>query len=167
MHSSEKAHLLQRSFKIGILIKGIDGFFEVIGGILLVLINPIRLQKIVFLLTQHELSEDPNDVVANFMLGISRSFSVSSQHFGIVYLLSHGAVKLFLVSMLWRKKLWAYPYAIIFLSLFVNYQIYRYTVNHSIWLLGLVLLDIATIILIWAIYQRDQGLIRHGEDNVR
>ena len=110
MESSKGSSLLHNSFKVGILLKGIDGVLEVFGGFLLVLLNPIKLHNLIFLLTQHELSKDPHDLVANFILEVSSKFSVGSQHFGIIYLLSHGAIKLFLVSMLWQKKpdAWAY-----------------------------------------------------------
>ena len=125
------------------------------GGFLLTLLNPIKLHSIIVLLTQHELSQDPNDLVANFLLGVSSKFSVGSQHFGIIYLLSHGAVKLFLVSMLWQKKLWAYPVASFFLGLFIIYQIYRYSFSHSLWLMALILVDMITILLILAVYKKD------------
>ena len=52
-------NIFHKSFKIGILVKGIDGVLEIMGGILLVFLNPSRLNKLVVLLTQHELLEDP------------------------------------------------------------------------------------------------------------
>lgn len=149
-----RENMLHGSFEIGILIKGIDGVLEILGGFLLLLVNPVRLNKLVVFMTQHELSEDPKDILANYLLKVSHQFSSSSQHFGVVYLLSHGAVKLLIVSMLFQKKIWAYPLSIVFLILFIGYQIYRYTYSHSIWLIILTIFDIAMIGLTWMEYLR-------------
>lgn len=144
---AEKKNIAHKSFEIGILIKGIDGVLEIIGGALLIFLNPSRLSKITVLLTQGELSEDPKDVVANFIVKFSRTFTISSQYFGVFYLISHGIVKIILVLLLWKKKSWAYPLAIISLILFIIYQLYRYTINNSISMLLLTIFDIIMIIL--------------------
>ena len=118
------------------------------------LVNPARLHQIIILLTQHELAEDPRDIIVNLILKASRSFSVDSQHFAVFYLLSHGAVKLLLVSLLFRKKLLAYPLTIGFLVLFVIYQVIRYQSSHSLWLLLLTIFDVVVIILTGIEYRR-------------
>jgi uncharacterized membrane protein len=151
----KRGQLLHNSFEIGIFIKGIDGILEILGGLLLIIINPLRLNKLIILLTMHELSEDPKDRIAHFLIGISRQFSVSSQHFGIFYLLSHGIIKLILVCMLFQRKIWAYPVTIVSLVFFIGYQLYRYLYNHSIWLMILTAFDIIIIILTWIEYQKN------------
>ena len=85
-----KNNLVHKSFEIGILLKGVDGILEIVGGVLLIFLNPIRLNKLTVLLTQHELWEDPHDIIANFMLKFSSTFSISTQYFGVFYLISHG-----------------------------------------------------------------------------
>jgi uncharacterized membrane protein len=153
------ANLLHGSFELGMILKGIDGVLEVLGGFLLMIVSPARLSKVVLFLTQHELSEDPKDILANFLLKARKGFSVNFQSFGIFYLLSHGVVKLFLVSMLLKKKLWAYPLTMVFLLLFIGYQIYRYTYSRSLWLVILTIFDIALIILTWMEYKRIKKVI--------
>jgi uncharacterized membrane protein len=143
----KKNNLVHKSFEIGILLKAIDGVLEVIGGFLLVFLDPIRLNKLTVLLTQHELSEDPKDVIARFMINFSATFSVSAQFFGVFYLISHGVVKLILVFLLWRKKLWAYPLTVVSLILFIMYQTYRYTIDHSMLLIVLTVFDLIMILL--------------------
>jgi uncharacterized membrane protein len=44
----------------------------------------------------------------------------SAQLYDAVYLLSHGDVKVVLVVALLRNKLWAYPWLIAFLAIFVS-----------------------------------------------
>lgn len=151
--SIQKNNIVHKSFEIGIILKGIDGVLEVIGGILLMFLNPLRLNKLTVILTQHELSEDPRDVIANYMIKISSNFSISTQYFGVFYLISHGVVKFILVMLLRKKKLWAYPLTIVSLVLFIIYQIYRYTIDHSIGLLILTIFDIIMIVLTFIEYK--------------
>lgn len=129
------------------MLKGVDGFLEVIGGILLIFLNKNRLDRLVIALTQHELSEDPRDVVANFIVRLSLKISVSAQNFAIFYLISHGIIKFMIIVMLLRKKVWAYPVAILFLTLFIFYQVYRIFIKYSAWLLILTVFDVAIVIL--------------------
>ncbi|MDT8717141.1 DUF2127 domain-containing protein [Clostridium sp. 19966] len=154
MSNFKKSSIFHKSFEIGILIKAIDGILEIIGGILLIFLNPNRLSSLVVLLTQHELSEDPRDVIANFMINLSSKFTISTQYFGVFYLISHGIVKVILIVFLWKRKPWAYPLTIISLILFIIYQIYRYTLYPSSGLIILTIFDILMIILTFVEYKR-------------
>lgn len=160
-------NLAHIGFEIGLLFKGIDGILEIIGGILLIFLNPDRLSRLTRFLTQRELSEDPMDKVANALIAFSHSFSIGTQNFGIVYLISHGLIKFFIIFLLWRKKLWAYPFGIFSLVLFILYQLYRYNLDHSIWLILLTILDTIMIILTFLEYRRMKSLLssrRKGEN---
>ena len=44
---------LHRLFQAAVLIKGIDGVLETIGGVLLVLVSPDTVHRLIILLTQH------------------------------------------------------------------------------------------------------------------
>lgn len=65
------------SFEIGLLLKGIHGLMEIVGGAFLVFLSPARMNWLTRFLTRHELSEDPKDIVANFLISLSNSFSIS------------------------------------------------------------------------------------------
>jgi len=106
------------------------------------------------LLTQHELIEDPRDIMANFFINISSQFTISTQYFGAFYLISHGIIKVILAILLFKRKLWAYPLAILVLIIFIIYQIYRYTLNPSALLVILTAFDIAVIVLTYIEYTR-------------
>ena len=150
---NKKNNILHKSFEIGIFLKGFDGILEIIGGILLIFLSPIRLNKLTVLLTQHELSEDSKDVIARYMIRLSASFSVSAQYFGVFYLISHGVVKFILVLLLWKRKIWAYPLTVVSLILFIAYQVYRYTIDHSMFLIVLTIFDIIMIMLTYIEYK--------------
>lgn len=138
-----KIHLV---FEVSILLKGLHAILEIVGGVLIFFITKAYVISTVLSITQEELSEDSKDFIAHYLIIMSNNFSISSQHFIAFYLLSHGVIKLFLVINLFKKKLWAYPLSILVFSLFILYQLYRFSSTHSVWLLLLTLFD---IIIIW------------------
>jgi uncharacterized membrane protein len=149
-----RGDLLHLGFEIALLLKAVNGVFEIIGGVLLMFASSSYINHIAVLLTQSELSEDPNDAIANAILTFSQSYSVSAQNFGIFYLMSHGIIKLIMVVLLWQKRLWAYPLMIFFLSLFIAYQAYRYTIDHSFMMILLTILDLVVVFLTFVEYKR-------------
>jgi uncharacterized membrane protein len=138
--------VLHYIFEIGILLKGIGGIIEVVGGLLALLAIKIYLVDAALEITQEQVSQDPNDVITSFLLHISHDMSISTQYFIAFYLLSHGLVKVFLVVGLFKRKLWAYPVSIVIFVLFIIYQMYRYFQTDSVSMLVLTVLD---VFLIW------------------
>lgn len=141
-------------FYIGIIGKGIDGVLEVAGGVLLLLVDPVHIYNVVRVLTQHELSRDPHDVVATYILNGAQHLSTATQAFAAFYLVGHGLVKVILVMALLLKKRWAYPAAIVAFLFFVVYQLYRYSHTHSPPLLVLSAADVIVIVFTWLEYKR-------------
>ncbi|GAB3560760.1 DUF2127 domain-containing protein [Arthrobacter alkaliphilus] len=137
---------LDRTFRVSLILKGLDGVLELIGGILLLLIKPEQIGDLVRLLTQHELARDPNDFLANSLVHMSSNLSGSGTLFGAIYLLLHGLIKIVLVWAVLKDQLWAYPWMIAFLLVFIVYQVYRIVVAFS-W--GLVLLTAFDIFIVW------------------
>jgi uncharacterized membrane protein len=84
--------------QIGIILKGLDGVVEVVGGLLLLAVTPVTVDGMVVRATQHELSEDPNDVLAGRLLGYTHGLTGSPVTFAARYLLVHGVVKIVLVA---------------------------------------------------------------------
>ena len=89
--------LLDRAFYVSLILKGLDGVLELIGGILLLVVTPAQIGAIARFLTLHELSEDPRDFIANTVLNLVDCLNVSVALFGAIYLLLHGVVKVVLV----------------------------------------------------------------------
>ena len=145
--------VIHASFEIGLLLKGVDGIIEIIGGFLLLFISPYQIHTIINKVSQHELSEDPNDILIKFILKLSNEYSVSTQVFSAIYLFSHGIIKLLIIYLLNKKKYWAYPLSIVFLVLFIIYQSYRYIHTHSIWLNVLTVFDFIMIYLTLSEYK--------------
>jgi uncharacterized membrane protein len=138
----ENLPLLDRVFDVSITLKGLDGVLEVIGGVLLLFLTPHRLNAIVAFLTQHELSQDPNDFIATHLLLYTQRYTASTALFLAFYLFSHGIIKIVLVVALLQQRLWAYPLAIVVLGVFIVYQIYRLALHVSLGLLALTAFDV-------------------------
>jgi uncharacterized membrane protein len=149
---------LDRAFEIGIVLKGLDGILEVIGGLLLLLVSPSTIDRVVKDLTQHELSEDPHDFLATLVLHAASGITGGAVLFGALYLLSHGVVKIVLVTALLRNKIWAYPWMIVFLVVFIVYQLYRMTFAPSVGLVGLTIFDIVVVWLTYREYRKQQDI---------
>ncbi len=72
--------------------------------------------------------------------------------FGAMYLLTHGLVKVVLVVALLLNKLWAYPWMIGVLLLFIGYQLYRIVLQPSAGLVALTVFDGLIVVLTWREY---------------
>lgn len=153
MAGLKEQDLSKKAFDVGVILKGVDGILEVIGAFILFFIKQQTIDDILRVLTQHELSEDPHDLVANYLFNIAQHLSISSKYFGIYYLFSHGIVKVVIVLGLLQNKLWAYKLGLIFLSLSILYQTYRFLLNGSIGMLFLTLFDIVVIGLVLKEYR--------------
>jgi uncharacterized membrane protein len=150
MHATGKltrSSLLDRIFDISLILKGLDGLLELVGGVLLLLVSPARLTSIVMLLTQHELSQDPKDFIATHLLAYAHTLSTAVTLFAATYLLVHGIVKVVLVVSLLKEQLWAYPWMIGFLVIFILYQMYRIILHVSVGLIALTLFDCFIVLL--------------------
>lgn len=147
---------LDRIFEIGIIVKGVNGLAELLGGLLLLFATPGGIHHRAVVLTQGELSEDPHDFVARYVLHTANGLTGSAVLFGAVYLLLHGAVKVVLVVALLLNKLWAYPCMIAVLLIFIGYQLYRIALHPGAGLVALTVFDALIVLLTWREYRRQR-----------
>jgi len=149
-----------KAFRISLYLKGLDGLFEIIGGILLLVIKPEQINHLARWLTQGELSQDRNDFIAHHILKTAHELSGASLVFGAVYLLSHGISKVFLIIQVLRDRLWAYKALIVLIGLFVVYQTYRLIIKFSISMLLLTVFDLLVIYLTQKEYRNHKARIK-------
>ncbi len=149
---------LDRAFRIAIVLKGLDGLLELAGGVALLFISPASINHLVRWATAHELAQDPNDLIARHLLHSASQLSTSSTLYGAIYLLLHGGAKVVLVIALLRNKLWAYPWLIGLLIVFIVYQSYRLSYRFTVGLLLLTLFDLVVTGLTWREYQARRGV---------
>jgi len=138
---------IHQIFEVSVALKGLHALIEIVGGIALYLTSTRTILGWIDRFSQGELTEDPNDWIANKVLVFGQNFSVEKHHFYAFYLLSHGLVKIVLVFGLLKEKLWAYPASFVVFSLFIAYQLYRYSFTHDFSLILLSIFDLFVIAL--------------------
>ena len=88
--------------------------------------------------------------LATHLLRTAHGLTGSAVLFGAIYLLVHGLVKVILVAALLKNQLWAYPWTIAFLGVFIAYQLYRLSFHPSV---GLTALTIFDAVIAWLTYR--------------
>jgi uncharacterized membrane protein len=150
--------VLDRTFKVGLVLKAADGVIEIIAGVLLLFITASNIRRLARAVTAHELGEDPHDRLAHYILHSTEHLSSGTTLFGAVYLLSHGVSKVILVALVLRNKLWAYPWLMALLGVFIVYQLYVVIFVKFSWgLTALTVFDLFLVWLTWREYQAKRG----------
>ena len=151
--------VIRRIFRLSLLLKAVDSVLEMVGGVLLSIATNAEILRLARLVTRNELSEDPNDFVANLILRSAQSFSLDQKSAASIYLLSHGAIKLFLVVMVLRERPWAYPAFMVALLILIAYQSFQLSLGLSIWLLALTIFD---VVVLWLTFHEYRLQRRHA-----
>lgn len=152
-HSARIARWLHQLFEASLLVKGLLAGLETFAGLGLLLTSNAFIQGFVDWLTRYEIAEDPADKLATVARHYAEAFSIQTQHFYALYLLSHGALKLGMVIALAMGAMWAYPAAMVMLTGFVVYQMVSWAESGSMILLALSAFDVVMIWLVWREYQ--------------
>jgi uncharacterized membrane protein len=143
---------IRQAFFLSLVFKAGIAAIETLCGFVLLFTTKIILYLTAFI--QNQLIEDPRDYFATHLQHLLPYFTNHSQRYVSFYLLAHGIVKLVLIVELFRKKLWAYPATVIFLFLFIVYQVFRLlTDGYSLTLFLLTVLDLILIWLTWHEYR--------------
>jgi uncharacterized membrane protein len=145
-------------FLVGVFFKGLDGVLETLGGLIFLFLRHGALEKFARIVFRGELAEDPHDIIANYLINLAAHTSRDTEFFAAIFLLVHGAIKISIVTGLYLRKLWIYPLAEIILSLFVLYQLYRFSHTFSVLLIFISIVDIFIIFLIRTEHKRLKGL---------
>lgn len=132
-----------------LVLKGVDALAETVGGLILYFVSTDMILSLVRTLTLHELTQDPNDVIANWLMHMAAGLSIGTKSFYALYLVSHGAIKLVMVAGLLADRRWAYPLALAGMGAFIVYQLYRFSFTHAPALIVLTVFDLIVIGLVW------------------
>ena len=138
-----------RLFRVSLAFKTVDGVLEMAGGVLLSIFNRRALNRMLIVLTQHELTEDPKDFVATHLRSLAAHLTSNVKLFAIVYLLIHGVLKIALAVNLLRGREWVYPWAMVFFSLFMAYEAYQLSYTRSLALACFFFLDLTIVALLY------------------
>jgi uncharacterized membrane protein len=86
MDPQRKEWFLHIAFRVSIVVKGIDGVIEIIGGLLLLIATPGQIYHLAQVIMRGELTEDPHDVFANFLLAHLAGLSAGTTLFAALVL---------------------------------------------------------------------------------
>jgi len=67
-----------------------------------------------------------------------------------------------LVIALLENKLWAYPWMIAFLIIFIGYQLNRIALTPTTWLIALTIFDAFVVWLTWREWRKQQRILHSG-----
>jgi uncharacterized membrane protein len=135
-------------FRIGILVKAVDGFIEACGGIFFYFAGYTTINSVLFSVFHEEIAESPRDAFWQFFINEWHSISLSSNSFWGLLFFAHGVIKLALSVALLKNYLWAYPTAATVFTLFVGYEIYSLTNHPSLFLWCITIFDTLVVGLI-------------------
>jgi uncharacterized membrane protein len=141
-------------YKIGVGIKGFDGLVEFAIGVAL-LFSPQLVHTLLGGVAQ-ELGEHHGQVfqfIAEYVARVDGELARSGLTFLIVFLITHGLVKLGLVYCLLREIVRAYPVALAILGAFLVYQVYVFIIHPTIGMAIFSVLDAVIVWLVWGEYR--------------
>ena len=134
---------LHQLFILSVVLKGVHAAIELAGGIALYLFST---DVVVGWLWEAGRS---SDWIARFAHGFSRP----EHEFYAFYLVSHGIINGLIVGGLLLRKRWAYHATFVVLTLFIAYQLYRYSYTHDIGLIAISIIDAIVMALAWNEYR--------------
>ena len=137
-------------FTASILLKGAISLTEILVGIV-VLFIPVRV-FISFgeLVAQHYNSQE---FLVHYLLSGIHMLTAISGIYIAVFLISRGAIKLGLIFALLKNKVWAYPWSLGILGLFVIYQTFEIIKLHSLGIVAITIFDLVVMYFIGKEYQ--------------
>lgn len=145
----------ERLYKVTVIIKGLDGLVELLAGLLLI-VAPRFLHYVLQNLSGEALEHHGRFMrcVAENIAHIDADFARGGLIVVVLFLVTHGVVKLTLVWALLRKVLWAYPYALGVLVLFFLYQLYLLIAHPTVGMALFTLIDALIIYVVWGEWQK-------------
>ena len=141
-------------FDFALLLKVVNGGLEILGAILVLIVPPSLVLRIVEFLTSGEFAQDPDDPVASAIRDTAHAFTIHTHYLLALYLVLHGAIKVFLVLGIFAGKKIAYPLFMVALVLFGGYEAYRGFVRHEVLLQVLAVFDFSVLLLTAYEYRR-------------
>ncbi|MER7015781.1 DUF2127 domain-containing protein [Saccharopolyspora sp. NPDC000359] len=144
----DRTTVTDRLFLVAVLVKGLDGAVQLVGGIALAFLPPDAITRLAHAVVTRDLVGPPTGALAGHFEEAARHFAAGNRAFVVAYLLLHGAIKLVLVTALLREVLPVYPVAAAALGLFVLFEVLRAARTGSLVLPLLAALDVAIIVLV-------------------
>lgn len=153
-------------YHAGIGIKGIDGTLELLAGLALLFV-PTALHDMFATIVGRASEHNGRAAhfIAEYVARLDHDLASSGLTFLIIFLIGHGVVKLILVYCLFHRIVWAYPYALFVLGLFLAYQLYVVVQDPKS--IGLWLITALDLFIIWLVFGEWRDLSSSSRRSVR
>ena len=145
MKPSLEETIIYDGFLISVLLKGAISLAEVIVGVVIFFIPPASIVAVAIFF----LNYIPSGALQSTLMLEVAKYTTGAVMFVALYLLSRGLIKVVLIWALLANKLWAYPFSLIVLALFVVYQLYQISTEHSLIIIGITLFDLVVMFFIY------------------
>jgi len=137
-------------FRIGMIVKGVDSIFEVVGGILLMM--PTKLARYLLVISQHEAFRH-HLALSGKLDKLADSVTMHPSMGEGIYLAVHGAAKVILIAAIVAHKRWGYLGFIAVLSLFSTIELVRSVTAQEVVTGIFGLFDVCVVVLIYKEYR--------------
>lgn len=148
----KKQRLVHILFTLSLVLKAIDGFIEFAGGLVFVFLKNADIIDLISKFLHYNLFKISNEKILDWVTYLSREFTTSIHIFISVILICSGFTKLVLALTLLMRKLFAFPFTLIFLCLLLIYQIVQTFYTPSLILYAFNIIDFIVILVIWREY---------------
>ena len=149
---------VHRAFWISLVIKGIDGALQLVGGFAAIFIEPATLGNAYRWITRFLFGKRDGNPEAEFIRDAAHSFHISVPLLVCIYLLIHGVIKLLLVYGLLKERLWVFPAAFAGFGFFLALEIYRIYAHFYWGILILMCLDVFVLTMVTLEYKKVKAL---------
>ena len=133
-------------FHAGMIVKGVDSLFEVVGGVLLMM--PTKLARYILVISQHEAFRH-HMALSGKLDKIADSVMMHPSIGEAAYLMVHGLAKVILIAAIVAHKRWGYVGFIAVLSLFAIIEMVRACTAREVVTGVFGLFDMFVVILIY------------------
>lgn len=158
--SPDSEHTIYELFKWSVILKGLISLAEVLAGIALLILPPAVVTSGISFITSL-LSNYAQYAPVEHILNELAHYGGTAVVFASFFLLTRGLIKCGLIWALLKNVLWAYPWSLAVMALFVLYQTYEYVQTGSLLLAGITVFDLIVMYFIW----REWRIVRRHQQS--
>lgn len=153
METAGEEKTIYQFFLGSVLLKGAISLAEIVAGLLFFFVTPQEVVDFILSITQVVLPNTLHSMTEVILIAVGHELTIVSATVIGLYLLSRGLIKFLLIWAMLKNILWAYPWSLVVLGLFVLSQLYQIAMTQSLLIIGVTLFDLVVMYFIWREYR--------------
>lgn len=153
MESVLEEKRIYQFFLGSVLLKGAISLAEIVAGILFFFVTPQEVIDFILSISILILPATLQGVTQSILNAVGHELMIVSATIIGLYLLTRGLIKFLLIWAMLKNILWAYPWSLAVLGLFVLSQLYQIAMTQSLLIIGVTLFDLVVMYFIWREYR--------------